>query len=48
MLRSYNFMPDNRRRDAVYYSILKAEWPNVKDTLRRTGKFPAAESAAEG
>lgn len=47
VLRSYNFMPDNRRRDAIYYSILKSEWPNVKDTLRRIGKFPAVESEAE-
>jgi RimJ/RimL family protein N-acetyltransferase len=47
VLRSYNFMPDNRRRDAVYYSILKSEWPNVKETLRHIGKFPAVESEAE-
>lgn len=40
ILRSYNFMPDNRRRDAIYYSILKAEWPEVKDGLWRIGKFP--------
>ena len=32
-LRSYNLMPDNRRRDAVYYSILKQEWPHVKGML---------------
>ena len=47
VLRSYNFMPDNRRRDAIYYSILKSEWPHVKDTLQRIGKFPAVESEAE-
>lgn len=41
VLRSYNFMPDNRRRDAVYYSILKSEWPAVKETLLRIGKFPS-------
>jgi RimJ/RimL family protein N-acetyltransferase len=33
-LRSYNLMPGNRRRDAVYYSILKHEWPQVKGMLR--------------
>jgi RimJ/RimL family protein N-acetyltransferase len=33
VLRSYNFMPDNRRRNAVYYSILKEEWPFVKESL---------------
>ena len=47
VLRSYNFMPDNRRRDAVYYSILRSEWPNVKETLRRNGKFPAVEGEAQ-
>lgn len=30
VLRSFNFMPDGRRRDAIYYSILKAEWPAVR------------------
>jgi RimJ/RimL family protein N-acetyltransferase len=39
VLRSYNFMPDNRRRDAIYYSILKAEWPLVKNVLQRASKF---------
>jgi len=28
--RSFNYMPSGRRRDAVYYSILKAEWPTVR------------------
>jgi RimJ/RimL family protein N-acetyltransferase len=32
-LRSFNPMPDGRRRDAVYYSILRAEWPQVRDLL---------------
>jgi len=32
-LRSFNPMPDGRRRDAVYYSVLKAEWPEVKRQL---------------
>jgi RimJ/RimL family protein N-acetyltransferase len=29
-LRSFNYMPGGRRRDAVYYSILKSEWPKVR------------------
>ena len=33
VLRSYNFMPDGRRRDAVYYSVLRAEWQSVKEAL---------------
>ncbi|MFI9029289.1 GNAT family N-acetyltransferase [Streptomyces sp. NPDC053560] len=32
-LRSYNFMPGGRRRDAIFYSVLRAEWPRVKDEL---------------
>jgi len=32
-LRSFNPMPDGRRRDAVYYSVLRAEWPHVRDQL---------------
>ncbi|WP_034274080.1 GNAT family N-acetyltransferase [Haloechinothrix halophila] len=35
MLRSYNYMPDGRRRDAVYYAILAGEWPATKERLRR-------------
>jgi RimJ/RimL family protein N-acetyltransferase len=33
ILRSFNPMPDGRRRDAVYYSVLAAEWPAVKENL---------------
>ncbi|KAB2339678.1 GNAT family N-acetyltransferase [Actinomadura rudentiformis] len=32
-LRSFNPMPGGRRRDAVFYSVLRAEWPNVKEQL---------------
>lgn len=32
-LRSFNPMPDGRRRDAVFYSVLRAEWPYVRDQL---------------
>lgn len=31
VLRSFNYMPGGRRRDVVYYSILAAEWPLVRD-----------------
>ena len=30
-LRSFNYMPGGRRRNAVYYSILKDEWPGLRD-----------------
>ena len=33
VLRSFNPMPDNRRRDAIYYSILRSEWPEVEQRL---------------
>lgn len=29
-LRSFNYMPGGRRRNAVYYSILKNEWPEIR------------------
>jgi RimJ/RimL family protein N-acetyltransferase len=32
-LRSFNPMPDGRRRDAVYYSVLRPEWPRVREQL---------------
>lgn len=33
VLRSFNYMPGGRRRDAVYYSVLRGEWPKVKERL---------------
>lgn len=33
VLRSYNPMPGGRRRDAIYYSVLRGEWPAVKEQL---------------
>jgi RimJ/RimL family protein N-acetyltransferase len=33
VLRSFNPMPDGRRRDAVFYSVLRSEWPQVKARL---------------
>ncbi|MCP3767408.1 MULTISPECIES: GNAT family N-acetyltransferase [Streptomyces] len=32
-LRSFNLMPGGRRRDAIFYSVLRAEWPRVKEEL---------------
>ncbi|MEN3584840.1 MULTISPECIES: GNAT family N-acetyltransferase [unclassified Streptomyces] len=32
-LRAYNPMPGGRRRDAVFYSVLRAEWPGVRRRL---------------
>ena len=31
ILRSHMLMHDNRRRDSIYFSILKGEWPWVKN-----------------
>ena len=33
VLRSHMTMWNNRRRDSVYYSILKNEWPGLKQTI---------------
>ncbi|ULQ51544.1 GNAT family N-acetyltransferase [Flavihumibacter fluvii] len=33
ILRSHMQMPGNRRRDSVYYSLLKSEWPAAKESL---------------
>ncbi|GAA4291953.1 GNAT family protein [Streptomyces venetus] len=30
VLRSFNYMPGGRRRDVVYYSILRDEWPALR------------------
>lgn len=30
ILRSHTLMTRNRRRDTIYYSVLKAEWPGLK------------------
>lgn len=32
-LRSHTLMTDGYRRDTVYYSILKDEWPEIKETI---------------
>lgn len=46
-LRSFNPMPDGRRRDAVYYSVLKAEWPRVKEQLLARPKIGRATPAMD-
>ncbi|HXP19232.1 MAG TPA: GNAT family protein [Streptosporangiaceae bacterium] len=43
-LRSLNPMPGGRRRDAVYYSILRAEWPDVREQLLAGPKVAPAEA----
>ncbi|OPG03914.1 GNAT family N-acetyltransferase [Streptomyces sp. GKU 895] len=40
-LRSFNPMPGNRRRDAVFFSILRPEWPRVKEQLELGPKVAA-------
>jgi RimJ/RimL family protein N-acetyltransferase len=46
-LRSFNPMPDGRRRDAVYYSVLKAEWPGVREQLLTRAKVVRSADAVE-
>ena len=33
VLRSHTLMPFGRRRDTIYYSVLRNEWPEVKNTI---------------
>jgi len=33
VLRSHTLMTHNRRRDTIYYSILKSEWDKLKYRL---------------
>jgi RimJ/RimL family protein N-acetyltransferase len=42
-LRSFNPMPGGRRRNAVYYSVLRGEWPAVREQLSTRPKVTAAE-----
>ncbi len=44
-LRSFNPMPGGRRRDAVFYSVLRREWPRVREQLQTRPKVTAAEGA---
>jgi RimJ/RimL family protein N-acetyltransferase len=34
ILRSHTLMINDRRRDTIYYSILKSEWPGIKQKNR--------------
>jgi RimJ/RimL family protein N-acetyltransferase len=43
VLRSYNVMPGGRRRDAIYYSVLRREWPRLKEILSVRPKVTPAE-----
>ncbi|MDQ3292067.1 MAG: GNAT family N-acetyltransferase, partial [Bacteroidota bacterium] len=43
VLRSHMLMPGGRRRDSIYYSILKNEWPTIRQTI-----FPDVDSVATG
>ena len=33
VLRSHTLMPGGRRRDTIYFSILRPEWPKIQDTF---------------
>jgi RimJ/RimL family protein N-acetyltransferase len=42
ILRSFNPMPGDRRRDAVFYSVLRGEWPSVRERLATRPKVAPA------
>jgi RimJ/RimL family protein N-acetyltransferase len=44
VLRSYNPMPGGRRRDAVYFSVLRGEWPGVKKQLASRPKVTSGSA----
>jgi RimJ/RimL family protein N-acetyltransferase len=46
VLRSFNPMPDGRRRDAIYYSVIRGEWPGVKQHLSEPAPLAAVNSVA--
>lgn len=43
-LRSFNPMPYGQRRNAVYYSVLRPEWPHVRDQLLTRPKVALAQA----
>jgi RimJ/RimL family protein N-acetyltransferase len=45
-LRSFNPMPGGRRRNAVFYSVLRAEWPSVREQLLNRSKVGRLEAPA--
>jgi RimJ/RimL family protein N-acetyltransferase len=48
ILRSFNPMPDGRRRDAVFFSVLRAEWPHVREQLLSRPKVARAGTGTAG
>lgn len=40
VFRSFNPMPGGRRRDAVYYSVIRQEWPAVRARLQGVSAAP--------
>jgi RimJ/RimL family protein N-acetyltransferase len=44
VLRSYNYMPGGRRRDVIYYSILRSEWASIRRE-RFAARGPAEQVA---
>ncbi|MEV7414912.1 GNAT family N-acetyltransferase [Streptomyces sp. NPDC089919] len=44
VLRSFNYMPGGRRRDAIFFSVLRAEWPAVAAHLARGPKKTVAHA----
>ncbi len=47
VLRRHLRLPDGYIRDTVYYSILAAEWPAIRDRLRGRLDLPLAGDASE-
>lgn len=45
ILRSYNPMPGGRRRNAVFYSVIRSEWPYVREQLLAHPKVTAPSPA---
>jgi RimJ/RimL family protein N-acetyltransferase len=45
VLRSFNPMPGGRRRDAIFYSVLRREWPGVKSQLANSPRALADRGA---
>ena len=44
VLRSHMQMPMDRRRDSVFFSILKDEWPKIKNSIfKEINSFQYAE-----
>jgi RimJ/RimL family protein N-acetyltransferase len=46
VLRSFNPMPGGRRRDAMYFSVIRAEWPETEQRLLGRAGAPVPDHAA--